>query len=138
MKIRNDFVTNSSSSSFIISKSGLTAEQIQGLLDPYETTMKLKDHFICASHDVWQKYYDEIDEKGLEDAHMDFDTQGRILCPSWATSVEDYVLESGGWGASDQGDNILIGTSMDNFDITDLFKLLNIPDSNIIQNDFID
>lgn len=138
MKIRNDFVTNSSSSSFIVSKLGLTDSQIQGLLNPYETTMKLKDRFIWASPDVWHKYYDEIDEKGLENAHMDFDTQGRILCPSWATSVEDYILESGGWGATDQGDRILIGTSMDNFDITDLFKLLNISDSNITKNDFVD
>jgi len=52
MKTRNGFVSNSSSSSFVVRKDALTEEQIQGIYD-HNKSEQFKDVDYLDDKDVW-------------------------------------------------------------------------------------
>lgn len=79
MKIRTDFVTNSSSSSFIICKKNLTNDQIEAI----------RNH---------SKLGQKLDLKWAEEA--------------WSIEENDLFITGSTW--------------MDNFDISELFKIIGI------------
>lgn len=61
MKIRYDFVTNSSSSSFVISKNVLSLRQMEIIKDHinYAKKHNLDNH--CCAEDAWNVYENEND-----------------------------------------------------------------------------
>lgn len=62
MRIRRAFVTNSSSSSFVIAKRYLTPEQVQMILDHAEIGEQFKRP--CRDEDEWQTEVTEHTIKG--------------------------------------------------------------------------
>ena len=82
MKIRNGFVSNSSSSSFIIRKSNLTERQIEQIYDHIDSAIELaandhnyKEFGYCETSDAWS--VDEKEETIFVSTFMDnFDMGG--------------------------------------------------------------
>jgi len=69
MRIRNGFVSNSSSSSFIINKKNLTEEQIELIKDHFEVGKKFEEMYwdgeYCHNGDEWT-INDDVDRDGNE------------------------------------------------------------------------
>jgi hypothetical protein len=63
MKNRQGFVSNSSSSSFIIKKEALTGEQIDKIINHVEEAEKMIDMY-CNADDAWSIESDEYIIKG--------------------------------------------------------------------------
>lgn len=101
MKIRTGFVSNSSSSSFVLSKICLSQEQIQAVLN---TQQYIEDHFIIdevSSNCFIQKETGQMYNFG--------DPYQR-----WITTEYENVIQG--------------STYMDNFDMCSFFEYLRIPE----------
>lgn len=94
MKIRIDYVTNSSSSSFVISKKHLDADQILAIKEHITLGKKLKMYY-CDSANEW--YVDENDEYIGADTYQDNFSMSSFLDKigvnpndvHWGYSIED-------------------------------------------------
>ena len=106
MKIRNGFVSNSSSSSFVIPKHYLSGEQID----------KINNYI-----DIVEDYLKDtpLPKKG----YYDYDNNQ----PKYDFSYYEYL-----WTIKDFGDYIFGSTSMDNFDFHDFLKFIGVKNENAI------
>jgi len=98
MKIRQGFVSNSSSSSFVIHKNYLSDSQIDNILGYMDLVDEyLKDHPVpeCG-------YY--------KDEQTEF----------------DFSYSEWGWGIKEYDDFIFGETSMDNFDFCEVFRFIGL------------
>lgn len=106
LKARLDFVTNSSSSSFIINKSDLTSKQIELLLN--------RDKLL----ELVREKYSAPCENQYDDSFFEDD-----VC----LKCESYPCEAAGWTIREEGDKIIGFTLMDNFDMISFLRSLGIP-----------
>jgi len=105
MKIRKGFVSNSSSSSFVILTYHLSKEQIDKILNYVEVVEEyLKDN--------------PLPEKG----YYDYDQK-----PEFDFSYYDW-----GWGIQEINDYIFGETSMDNFDFSEFLRYIGIDNQDNI------
>lgn len=106
MKKRSDFVTNSSSSSFIIYKSDLTPEQLELFLDK-------------------SKLFDLIEKTYPTPCQNKYDSSwfGDTTC----LKCESCACEADGWIIKEIDDKIVGSTIVDNFDMIGFLKSIGIP-----------
>lgn len=106
MKTRLDFVTNSSSSSFVINKSALTPEQRELLLNKN----KLFELISKTYNPPCNGRYDKI---------LTFEEE--------CHNCESFVCEAAGWKIRETDDKIVGCTIMDNFDMIGFLQKIGIP-----------
>ena len=114
MKIRLGFVSNSSSCSFTISKKGLTDEQIS----------QIKGHIKVA------KKLAKLGKVQYTDASAIDPERWHLVGKKNAPDV-GFIGEEDAWDVKDQGDKILVGTTMTNFDLKAFVKAIGVPKKNI-------
>jgi len=118
MKIRNGFVSNSSSSSFVVLKDALTEEQKDQILN-YQKWVEM---FIEADEE--ENYKDESefdsDEERFKDGSLYWDQNHIRLKYKFEYYYEGY------WRLEDHEDFIFGDTSMDNFGMEDYFDHIRI------------
>jgi|ETNvirenome_6_85_1030632.scaffolds.fasta_scaffold07444_8 hypothetical protein len=101
MKIRNSFVSNSSSASFVISKSEITAKQAHALLNFVE-------------------YYKKEVRPSLGEEHYWYQSDEEL---------EKWVIPF--WNIEDKKDVIKGFTSIDNFEMGNFFKFIELAEDYI-------
>lgn len=113
MKIRAGFVSNSSSSSFVINKSKLTEEQIYKILN-YDSESK--------------KYWSSVENYPFKD---DCDTYYKL---------NDIGISDNGWTLDETDDSIEGWTVMNNFDFRSYMELIgiDIDDKTILEKYEVD
>ena len=98
MKIRNGFVSNSSSSSFIIRKRNLTERQIEQIYTHIDSAIELAE----KNHNFNFGYCDASDA----------------------------------WSIDEKEDTIFVSTTMDNFDMFEFLKAIEIDKNDITWKDY--
>lgn len=113
MKIRVGFVSNSSSSSFIVNKKGLTDLQIEYVLNPVKALQQLKK--------IFKEDYDES-ENFNEESFKD-----------WSRCRFGDFADISYWKITEYENKITGYTDMDNFMYEEFLDVLSIP--NITKGD---
>lgn len=114
MKIRSSFVSNSSSSSFVIDKTGLTEEQIWAIKNHIKVACWLNR----AREDVW------LEEKDCE-------CEDVSKCSHKSYNLTFYKAPSDEWIITETDTKLLGDTYMDSFDIEKFLDLIGVSRHNI-------
>ncbi len=114
MKIRSSFVSNSSSSSFVIDKTGLTEEQIWAIKNHIKVACWLNK----AREDIW---WDE----------RDCDCSDIKKCRHHSDGLTFWKGPSDEWTITETDTKLLGDTYMDNFDIEKFLDLIGVSRHNI-------
>lgn len=119
MKYRIGFISNSSSSSFIIKNYNISERDKDRILNP-------KIYFREACKDAWNKL--SWDEQ--TDYDEDFENY-------YSLRKDEFYFECvSDWSVSEEDDHISFYTTMDNFDYLDYIELLGINDKYIEDLDY--
>ena len=111
MKIRNGFVSNSSSSSFVINKHFLSQDKID----------KIKNHI---------KYSNELDETYKEYKRIDDDGEETEFWEPF------YAETCDAWNITEDGKSIRGFTIIDNFDMYRFLEKIGIPKHVVKREDY--
>jgi len=120
MKIRSGFVSNSSSSSYIIQKKNLTDEQIDMIHNHVDYCYELlaKEE---KSVDSSKKFTEEDpygEENWDEEDGVSIDILKSKLRLDWGGGVHRVTKRNDGWHTIKENDDMIhLGTTMDNFDM---------------------
>ena len=116
MKIRNYFVSNSSSSSFVVLKDSLSDKQLDMVLN-YQTWVKL---FIDIDEEEnWKDAKEYESEKELYQSEEYWEQRNNRL------KYRFQYFDSDPWAIKEYDDFIFGETSMDNFDMASFFNHIN-------------
>jgi hypothetical protein len=111
MKIRQGYVSNSSSSSFVIQKKNLSEFQLNAIRNHIEV------------YNIYKNNYEHLDRE-LSRFGDDYDSfKDDVSCFS------DCATDDDAWTISEDEDTVKGSTWMDNFDIEHLFKLIGLDSS---------
>jgi hypothetical protein len=116
MKIRLSFVSNSSSSSFIIDKKNIDDNQIKAI----------KNHVQVA--DIIDKH-----QKALFDELKSLGYDNSLLPDYWDTNFSDkfYFEYRGSWNINETNDKIILDCNIDNFDMYKFLVYIGIDQDDI-------
>ena len=115
MKIRNGFVSNSSSSSFVVKKSELTAMQIEAIHNHIEVDSWLHEASLRSQAQVL----------------LDNDLSIEDTC-----TRENSNSEYDAWGVRETDDEIILETTMDNFDMRWFLGMIGVDNKDIREEEY--
>ena len=104
MKYRSGFVSNSSSSSFVLNKHYISAYQLDKLLNP-----KLED-----AKDIYTNIFEGEDPSDVPSFE------------NWCQNIFGWIDDVGGWTVIDKSQEIEFSTTLDNFQYDEYARLLGI------------
>lgn len=123
MKVRNGFVSNSSSASFIIKKSGLTEAQLDAIKRHGEYS-KIVDKYFA-------KMAEELDEAGFD--LEDLDPKLARLLKDGSYHSPSYFDYQDPWVVKETETEVLLGCVCDNFAMYRFLEFIEVPPK-IIKN----
>jgi hypothetical protein len=108
MKIRNGFVSNSSSSSFVINTKNLSAQQIEAIRNHIEVAEIYQSNFSNLKHELSSIGYD----------FSEFDNSERY------NLFDFFVNKDDEWNINQNGSILSGSTYLDNFDMDKFLQLI--------------
>lgn len=115
VKIRNGFVSNSSSASFVIKKAGLTEAQIDAIKRHGEYSKIIDKHY--------KQMAEELIAAGFDLSDLDYRLQNLLQDYNRIS----YFGYQDVWNIKETNDEIYLGCIVDNFDMEEFLKFIEVP-----------
>lgn len=128
MKIRNGFVSNSSSASFVIRKAGLTEAQIDAIKRHGEYSKIVDKHYREMAKELVAAGFD------LEDLNYSL----HEMIQEKVYSERSYFSYQDEWTVKETETNIIVGCICDNFDMYKFLQFIEVPPKLIESHDGVD